>query len=137
MAPNPPALRFFVDESLLGLGKALAYARKDVIHAGHPLIPEAPTGSLDTEGIPAVAARGLAVIGRDRRMRTRPSEVALWKASGLRVFYIADKRDLSTWGNLERLVRRWEDIERTLDSRGPGPSLTKIFSSGLKDAPIG
>jgi len=58
-------------------------------------------------------------------MRTRPSEVALWKASGLRVFYIADKRDLSTWGNLERLVRRWEDIE--------GPGLQRAWTFADED----
>lgn len=44
MAPDATQLRFFVDESLLGLGKALAYARKDLVHSGHPLIPGAPTG---------------------------------------------------------------------------------------------
>jgi hypothetical protein len=79
MAPDATQLRFFVDESLLGLGKALAYARKDVVHAGHPLTPDAPTGATDEEWIPAVARRGLIAIGRDRHMRTRPGEVALWK----------------------------------------------------------
>jgi hypothetical protein len=36
---NPERLRFYVDESALGLGKTLAAAREDVIHAGHRLIP--------------------------------------------------------------------------------------------------
>ena len=35
-----PDLRFYVDESALGLGKVLATARTDTIHVGHPLIPE-------------------------------------------------------------------------------------------------
>ena len=69
-------------------------------------------------------------------MRTRPPEVRLWKASGLRVLYIADKKDLTTWGNLGRLVRRWDDIERTLIRRGNGPWLTKIFESRLTDVAI-
>jgi len=76
MAADPASLRFFVDESLMGIGKALAYAREDVVHAGHALVPDAAAGALDTEWMPAVAARGLAVIARDRRLRTRPGELA-------------------------------------------------------------
>jgi hypothetical protein len=45
MPPDPANLRFFVDESILGVGKALAIARTDVIHTGHPLIPEVPLGA--------------------------------------------------------------------------------------------
>ena len=47
VAANPERLRFYVDESTLGLGKALAAAREDVVHAGHPLVPECPVGALD------------------------------------------------------------------------------------------
>jgi hypothetical protein len=67
-------------------------------------------------------------------MSTRPAEVALWKLHGLRVFYVADKKDLSTWDNLVRLVRRWDDIERTLAQRGAGPWLTKVYESRVRDA---
>lgn len=136
MAPDPISLRFFVDESLMGLGKSLSYARKDVVHAGHPLVPGAPTGALDTEWIPAVASRGLAAIGRDRHMRTRPGEVSLWKQHGLRVFYIAGKKDLSTWDTLIRVVRRWTDIEQTIGNRGPGPWLTYVFDRHVRDVAI-
>jgi hypothetical protein len=69
------AVRFYVDESAAGLGLALAAARKDTIHVGHPLIPECPRGALDTEWIPAVAARGLIVIARDKKLRTKPVEI--------------------------------------------------------------
>jgi hypothetical protein len=82
-------LRFYVDESALGLGKALESARKDTIHAGHKLIPECPLGTLDPDWIPAVAARGLVVIARDRRIRTKPAEIQTFRDAGLRVFWIA------------------------------------------------
>jgi hypothetical protein len=36
-------VRFYVDESALGIGKTLTAARKDVIHVGHPLIPSVRT----------------------------------------------------------------------------------------------
>jgi hypothetical protein len=74
-------LRYFVDESLMGLGKALAIARRDVVHPGHPLIPEVPVGALDTDWIPAVARRDLVAICRDRRIRTKSGELAILRAS--------------------------------------------------------
>src|SRR3954453_20554081 len=77
-------LRFYVDESALGLGKALEAARRDTVYTGHPLIPECPKGTLDTDWIPAVAARDLVVIGRDRRIRTKPQEVARFREAHLR-----------------------------------------------------
>ena len=57
-------LRFYVDESALGLGKALTAARSDTVHVGHPLVPECPYGAPDPAWMPAVAARGLIAIGR-------------------------------------------------------------------------
>jgi hypothetical protein len=136
MAPVAAELRFFVDESLLGLGKSLAFARKDVVYAGHPLVSGAPTGATDDEWIPAVASQGLIVIGRDRHMRTRPGEVALWKAHELRVFYIAGKRDPTTWDYVGRLVRRWPDIEHVAATRGSGPWFFHILDRTVREVPL-
>jgi hypothetical protein len=121
MSADPQNLRFYVDENIMGVGKALAIARKDTVHPGHRLIPEVQPGSLDTEWIPLVASRGLVVISRDRHIRTRPGEVALLREYGLRVFWIGGKRDLNNWDNLVRLVRRWPDIESVIAQQGPGP----------------
>lgn len=74
MAANPE--RLYVDESALGLGKALTAAREDVIHTGHPLIPECPLGHSTRSGFQAVAERDLIVIGRDKRISTRPAKAA-------------------------------------------------------------
>jgi hypothetical protein len=130
---DPAKLRLFVDESLMGLGKALYFARKDVVYAGHALIPDAPTGALDTAWIPAVAARGLAVITRDRHVRTRTAERERLLDHGLRVFCIAGKRDLDSWGYLLRMVRRWADLERTLEEHGPGPWYMAIHESRISE----
>ena len=40
-------VRFYVDESAMGLGQALAAARKDTIHCAHPLIPECPSARVE------------------------------------------------------------------------------------------
>ena len=133
MTADRTQLRFFVDETSLGLGKALAVARKDVVHTGHPLIPDAPLGALDTEWIPAVARRSLAVISRDRHIRTKPGEIALLRASGLRVFWIAGKRDIGTWDALSRLVRRWDDIEAILNARGEGPWFMAVNERSVRE----
>jgi hypothetical protein len=126
-------LRFYVDESALGLGKALEAARKDTIHPGHKLIPECPLGVLDPDWIPAVAARELIVIGRDRRIRTKPQELERFREAGLRVFWIAGKQDLPTWGWLVRLVRHWDAIERTIEERGEGPWFYAVNDGGLRE----
>ena len=136
MTADPANLRFFVDESALGVGKTLAVARKDVIHTGHPLIPEVPVGTLDPDWIPAVAQRELTVIARDKRIRRKPGELTLLRKHGLRVFWIAGKKDMSTWENLVLLVRRWEDIERVLDECGPGPWFMAINENSLAEIAV-
>lgn len=123
-----------MDETSLGLGKTLAMARKDVIHTGHPLIrADAPLGALDPEWIPAVAARDLTVISRDRHIRTKPGELALLRDHGLRVFWIAGKKDISTWDALARLVYRWKDIETQLMERGSGPWFFAVNETRLTE----
>lgn len=126
-------LRFFADESVLGVGKALAIARRDTVHSGHPLIAGAYLGALDTEWIPVVARERLIVISRDRHIKTKPGELQLLRDSGLRVFWIAGKRDLSNWDYLVRLVRRWPDIERLIAERGDGPWFMAVNESTVSE----
>jgi len=134
---NADRLRFYVDESALGLGKTLAAARDDVIHAGHLLIPECPVGTADPDWIRAVAARGLVVIGRDKKVRTRPAEVEALRDAGLRVFRIGGKRDATTWGWLTWLVSRWDTVEAIIRSRGPGPWYYVIHETRVVEHQIG
>lgn len=121
MAAERDSLRFYVDESALGVGKALAAARTDTVHVGHKLVPECPLGVLDVDWMPVVAALGLVVICRDRRLRTRPAELQTLKAAGLRVLCTGGKRDLTTWEWLVRIVKHWGLIEDIIESEGAGP----------------
>jgi PIN like domain len=136
LPPDPASLRFFVDESALGLGKVLTIARRDVIHAGHPLIPEVPYGALDPVWMPEVAQRDLVVIARDRRIRTKPAELELLRRHGLRVFWIAGKKDLATWDYLVRVVRRWEQIEEAVATKGSGPWFVAINETNLTNIKV-
>lgn len=130
------AERFYVDESALGLGRTLTAARKDVIHVGHPLIPECPFGTSDEVWMHAVAARGLVAIGRDKHIRTRPTERAAIRASGLRVFRIGGKQDQSTWDWLGRFVRYWNRMERIVADRPEGPWFYLVNQTGLSEVPL-
>ena len=133
MTADREALRFYVDESALGLGKALAAARRDTIHVGHPLIPECALDVLDIDWIPAVASRNLIVIGRDKRIRTKPEEIRRLLEANLRVLQIGGKRDLSTWEWLVRLVRHWDEIEDVVRVRPMGQWFYVINEAGLSE----
>lgn len=129
--------RFFFDEDTLGVGKAMALLRDDVIHTGHSaILPEVPLGTVDTIWIPEVARRELVVITRDKRIRTRPGERELFREVGLRAFWIGSRNDLSNWDLLVRLARRWDDIEEMVEVRGPGPWFGIITETGLDELPI-
>lgn len=127
------AVRFYVDESALGIGKTLTAARKDVIHVGHPLIPECQLGARDEDWMPAVATRGLVAIGRDKRIRTRPRERAAIRDSGLRVFRIGGRQDQSTWEWLGRFVRYWGRMEQIMVDRPEGPWFYLVNQTGLSE----
>lgn len=128
--------KFFVDESALGLAKALGAARKDTVFPGHPLLPQVPLGALDTEWMPVIAHKGLVVISRDRRIRTKPVELRAYRDHGLGTFWLAGKRDLSTWEYLCLIVRMWEKIEETIDRSGDGPWFAAVSSAGVRHIPV-
>jgi len=134
MPADASKLRFFVDESALGVGKALERARSDVVHAGHPL-SGVELGAQDPDWIPVIASRQLVAIGRDRRIRTKPGELALLREHGLRYLWIAGNRDLSTWDQLRLMVRRWDDIERQMAVDGPW--FIAIQQTGLAELRVG
>ena len=133
MPADEARLRFFFDESALGVSKALEIARSDVVHTGHRLLPEVPFGTLDTEWMPVVAGKNLAVIARDRRIRTKPAELGQMMSHGLRVFWLAGKKDLSSWDALVRLVRRWGDNERTMRDRPEGPWFMAVTDTHIRE----
>lgn len=123
--------RYYVDESALGLGRALAAARKDVIHAGHPAVPELPLGMLDVEWLPIVGSRGWIVIARDRRIHTRPGEIDALRAHKVRKFWIGGPRDESTWEWLRRLAKHWDQMQELERTLGDGPWIVSVNRTNL------
>lgn len=136
MAPKPGRLRFFVDETSLGLGKEMAALRDDVIHTGHRLIPEVPPGTQDPDWMPVVAEMGLIVLTRDKRIRTKHAKLLHMIEHGLRVFVVGGKRDLSNWDAASLLIRRWEALEMKIKDAGDGPWFYRIQERGITSMPV-
>jgi hypothetical protein len=87
---------YFTDENSLALGKLLRQAGRHALYPGHEDLPEVPRGALDLEWMPVVGRRGLIVLTRDRRIRTRPIELDAYREAGIRSVWIGAKRDLTT-----------------------------------------
>jgi len=129
-------LRFFVDETSLGLGKALAIARDDVVHPGHDDFPEVPRNTDDTVWMPIVAGLDLVVISRDKRIRTKPAELAAFRACGLRVFWLAGRRDMNNWGYLTLVVKSWDRMEEIIRDRGAGPWFYAVSDGAIRELTV-
>jgi PIN like domain len=78
-----------------------------------------------------VANKGLVVISRDKKMRTRPAERAAIMASGMRGIWITDSKNLSSWALMTRLVRHWDQMEAMITDLGEGPWMLALNSKGL------
>ncbi|HEY7932196.1 MAG TPA: type II toxin-antitoxin system prevent-host-death family antitoxin [Solirubrobacteraceae bacterium] len=93
-------------------------------------------GTFDPDWIQAIAARNLIVIGRDKRIRTRPAEVQHLVSARLRVFRIGGKKDATTWGWLTWLVHQWDEIEKIIRTRGPGPWFYVVYEHSIVELPL-
>jgi len=85
----------------MGLAKFLIrdHDRDDVVYPGHPLLPEVPRGTQDLDWMPIVAQMGWIALTRDRRIRSRPAELVVYREQGLCSVWIGGKHDhsLPTW----------------------------------------
>lgn len=131
--PDSPPIRWYADESVLGLGKLLGRQRSDVAFPGHPRVPDILPGALDTEWMPIVAHRSWVVFHRDRRIRTRPAELAIFRSEGLRAVWFAGRRDLTPGQQLTLLLRHWDRLELEVTRLGPGPWALNLIDTGLHE----
>lgn len=130
-------VRFFVDENMLPVGRALAHVRDDVCHPGHAAVPEIPTGTPDPVWLPILGERGLVLITRDNKIRSKPAELRAYRDHRVRAFFLTGKKDLSRWEKLELLVRQWERIEVATQRNDAGPwAMAVLLGSALKDVPL-
>jgi hypothetical protein len=130
-------MRFFVDENMLPIGRALALVRDDVCHPGHPAIPEVALGTDDPDWLPIVGQRGLVLLTRDNKIRTKPAELQAYKDHRIRAFFLTGKKDLTRWEKLDLLVRQWEKIEAAIKKVGKGPwAMSVTAGASPRDVPL-
>jgi hypothetical protein len=124
---------YFTDENALGLGKLLRRnGRDDVLYPGHEKLPEVPLGTPDLEWMPIVGARRFIVITRDRRIRTRPAELAAYNEHGICSVWIGAKQDLGPEQQLELFLTHELRLSREIIKLGHGPWALALSPSGVR-----
>ncbi len=123
-------IRFFFDESALGIGQVMATARSDCVFPTHPRSP-IRAGTDDADWIPEASSRGWIVVGRDKKIRTRPAEWAVLAQYPLRMLVLTTVGNLDVWGQLRVLVARWDRIEEL--STAPAPWMYAVTKNGLRE----
>lgn len=132
MAASPMPV-YFTDENTLGLGKLLRRSgRDDVLYPGHEDLPDVPLGTLDVDWMPIVAERGMIVITRDRRIRTRPAELQAYLEHGIRSVWIGAKQDMGPRQQAELFINHEHRLQREIIKRGPGPWALAMSPSGVR-----
>jgi hypothetical protein len=130
--PRDADLRWFVDQTSLGLGSAMALLRGDVIYPGHRrALPDIPEGCKDPVWMPVVAGLGLVVVSRDRHIKSKQGELEAYLRHGIRAFWIAGDNDLGNWENLRRIAKHWDRMERIVEQRPAGPWFYAVNADGL------
>jgi hypothetical protein len=127
--------QYFIDENLLPIGRALALVRADVLHPGHPAIPQISLGTKDPVWIPIVGHDdlNLVVITRDDHIRRKSAEAALCREHRVRLVVMTGKKSLTMWDNLVLLIRQWDKLEKEVGRLGPGYWAQSLTSAGVRD----
>ncbi len=129
-APEPS---YFTDENALGLGSCCAAREgRTVFYPGHDELPEVPLGTDDLDWMEVVGERGLVVVTRDRRIRSRrPSCVPTGSsASGL-----CGSGRSGTWDRGDQLalfLKHEARLEREIVKKGDGPWALAMSEAGLR-----
>jgi hypothetical protein len=131
MAVRRGHVRYFADENALGLAKILLRSRDDIVHPGHPLLPEVPRGTPDLTWLRVVGRLDLIVLTRERRIRTRPVELETYRRNGVRSVRIGGKQDMRPAELAELFTRLEPRLNRLAVKLGPGPWAVAMRPTGV------
>lgn len=126
---------WFIDENLIGVGKALRYVRPDVVYPGHPSLPCIELGTSDSAWLPKVGRLGLGVITRDTRINRRKEEITKMVTHSVKAFILTAAGDLTNWELLCLLTRHWEKMEYEVQK--PGPFAHAVTKQRLRAIKLG
>ena len=138
--------RWYIDADTLGVAAVLVRARPDITFPGDTGERHTPrwqlppcaitrTDTPDVEWIPKVTAAGLAIITRDRAMLSRRHEVAAIVEAGAQMFTIAPTTNLSSWQQLQIVLRHWDAMER-IREREAGPFVYLLSRTAITRADL-
>lgn len=123
---------YFADENALGLAKILIQrGRTDVVHPGHQSLPAVPLGCPDETWMRVAADLDLIVLTRDRRIRTRPAELAIYREVGLRSVWLGGRHDLTPAELADLFLKHEQRLIHETTKRGPGPWALTLTRAGL------
>lgn len=124
---------YFADENALGMAKILVRSgRDDFVFPGHESLAGVPIGTPDLEWMPIIGARGLIVVTRDRRIRTRPAELIAYKENGIRSVWIGAKKDLRPQEQAELFLTNEARLRREIIKLGGGPWALSMSQKGVR-----
>jgi hypothetical protein len=122
---------FYLDASIpVAVRRALASVRDDVRYAGGPNAPKESTQ--DQHWLEDVGRDGWVVIGRDKRIRTRPGEREALIAAGVRAFCLTGGGNYNRWDTLRLLAARWERIDDVAAAKA-GPYIYSVTWEGVRE----
>lgn len=123
----------FFDENSIGAARLCEQNEvfESILYSGHPDIPEITPGTHDIDFFPVIGAEGkdAILITRDKKIRTRPIEIARLRESGIRTFIVTVRRNLTKTELYQLIAKHSNEIVR-LDSTTSPPY---IFSVRTKD----
>jgi PIN like domain len=122
-------VRIYIDADIRGLGIILGGLRADITYPAdpgcvihkrqRPPCPITTPDVLDTEWIPAVAARGWLIVTRDSRIAENVNEIAAVRDNGAKMVALNQHDAATKWGQLEVFMTRWRDIDQMTRQTGP------------------
>ncbi len=127
------SVRFFADETDIGLARALDQHHGGVVYPGHPDLPEVPRGTGNDAWLEVVGRLNLVVVSRDGRIRYRPAEKRLWVIYRIRGFVLTGKGSQSTGESLAVLTKHWGTISHLVEAERLGPWMYSVTRSGLRE----
>jgi hypothetical protein len=135
--PRPrDAVRFYVDEDILGLGYALMWMRGDVVTCGQPPFEtDFPRGILDPSWIAKSAELGLIAITNNHKIRITPHEAQVAMSSGARLIGLAGKNaQRTTFDKARLLLSHWQAIETFIESNTAGPWWLSVNQTSVEQS---
>lgn len=89
-------------------------------------------GSPDLDWLPVVGQMQWIVLSRDRRIRSRPAELKLYREHGVRSVWIGGKRDHTSQDLVDIFLAHEERLTRHATKMGPGPWAAAMTATGVR-----